>query len=50
VVVHVVENTPDNLYLTLPARPRGELSERELEQLAGGSATPHIDWEIRTNL
>jgi hypothetical protein len=36
--VKVVEETPDTLYLVLPARPspRRQLSEEELERVAGG--------------
>jgi Nitrile hydratase, alpha chain len=36
--VKVVENTDQVLYLTLPAKPSGELSEADLEQVAGGVA------------
>jgi hypothetical protein len=36
--IKVVEETPDTLYLVLPARPspRRQLSEEELERVAGG--------------
>ena len=36
-VVHVVENSARALYLVLPAKPSEELSEEELEQVAGGA-------------
>ena len=36
VAVKVVENSENLVHLTLPARPTGELSEKELEQVAGG--------------
>ena len=36
--VHVLEESPTNLYLVLPARPAkaGELSDSDLETVAGG--------------
>ena len=36
--VRVVENTESTIYLVLPARPGGELSEEQLTQVAGGAA------------
>ena len=36
VIVKVVENTEKVIYLTLPAKPSGELSEADLEKVAGG--------------
>jgi hypothetical protein len=39
--IKVVEETPDTLYLVLPARPSPdvELSEAELDRVAGGDTT-----------
>ena len=34
--VKVVENADDCVYITLPKRPSGELSDEELESAAGG--------------
>jgi hypothetical protein len=34
--VKVVENTDQVLHLVLPAKPRGEISEEDLERVAGG--------------
>ncbi len=34
--VRVVENTESTIYLILPARPSGELSDEQLTQVAGG--------------
>ncbi|HEY2574049.1 MAG TPA: NHLP leader peptide family RiPP precursor [Verrucomicrobiaceae bacterium] len=36
--VHIVENTERDLYLVFPPRPSEELSEKELEKVAGGRA------------
>ena len=36
VTVEVVENTGERLHLVLPVAPEGELSEQELERVAGG--------------
>ena len=36
ITVKVVENTEKLVYLTLPVRPSGELSESELQQVSGG--------------
>ena len=36
VTVKVVENTEDRLHLVLPPAPEGELSEQDLEKVAGG--------------
>lgn len=46
VEIRVVEETPDTIYLVLPPRAwtsqEGELSERELEAIAGGFGTPDV--------
>ena len=34
--VEVVENTGDRLHLVLPPPPEGDLSEQDLEKIAGG--------------
>jgi hypothetical protein len=36
--VRVVENTPTLVHIVLPARPAGELSDEQLEAVAGGLA------------
>ena len=42
--VEILENTPSKLHLSLPRAPEGELSEEELEGVAGGMAfTVHGD-------
>jgi hypothetical protein len=35
--VKVVENTDQVLHLVLPAKPRGEISDSDLEKVAGGA-------------
>jgi hypothetical protein len=40
VEVRVVENTATVLYLALPARPAGELTEADLAKVAAGGAPP----------
>ncbi len=34
--IKVVEDTADTRHLVLPLKPEGELSDQEIEQLAGG--------------
>ena len=36
--VRVVENTESTIYLILPARPGGEISDEQLTEVAGGAA------------
>ncbi|MAB29265.1 MAG: NHLP leader peptide family natural product precursor [Planctomycetaceae bacterium] len=43
--VKVVENTDDCVYITLPKRPSGELSDEELESAAGGGDAGQTDSE-----
>ena len=43
--VKVVENADDCVYITLPKRPSGELSDEELESAAGGGVTGQTDSE-----
>ncbi len=38
-VVKVVEDTADTVHLVLPLAPPGDLSQDELEKVAGGSPT-----------
>jgi Nitrile hydratase, alpha chain len=42
VAVKVVENTAKVCYLTLPAKPSGELSEEELLKVTGGADKPKV--------
>ena len=43
--VKVVENADDCVYITLPKRPSGELSDEELESAAGGGVEGQTDSE-----
>ena len=43
--VKVVENADDCVYITLPKRPSGELSDEELESAAGGGGAGQTDSE-----
>jgi hypothetical protein len=42
--IRVVEDTPDTLHLVLPPAPAAgaELSDRQLERVAGGAQTIHL--------
>ena len=40
--VRVVENSDSVVHFTLPAKPSGDLSDEQLDQAAGGSATNGI--------
>jgi len=45
VELRVVENTEEIVHLILPPVPTGQLSEEELEKVAGGEIAPEDDWE-----
>jgi hypothetical protein len=40
--IEVVENTAETVHLVLPAQPEGEISEKELANVAGGGGTQVI--------
>lgn len=40
--IKIVENSPKTLYLTIPTKPTGELSEEQLQKIAGGIFDPGI--------
>jgi hypothetical protein len=48
--VRVVENTPTLVHIVLPARPPGaELSDEQLEAVAGGQMREYEDWERQSS-
>jgi hypothetical protein len=44
--VKVVENTQEELYITLPLPPTGELSDAQLEGAAGGAITMAASFQL----
>jgi hypothetical protein len=41
--IKVVENTDKILYLVIPAKPRGDLSDEDLDEVTGGTRAKRFD-------
>ena len=45
--VRILENTGKTIHFVLPPNPNAELSDAELETVAGGSAASRVETQIR---